>query len=110
MVDNQQAPHDSSHDPTRVRAQAQLTTASGTTWVVVAAVSTLLLGVMLFVIAGVTIVPVTAGVLMAVLLVSMAMVRALVPPQRLRLAALATLYFTILAVATIATFATILVP
>ncbi len=110
MVDNEQVVRDAPHDPTRVRDQAQLTTVSGSTWVVVAAVSTLLLGGMLFVIAGVTTVPVTAGVLMAVLLVSMAMVRALVPTRRLRLAALATLYFTILAVATVATFATILVP
>lgn len=98
------------HDTTRVRDQAQLTTATGATWLVVAAVSTLLLGGMLFVIDGVTTVPVAAGLLMAVLLMSMVMVRTLVSDRRRRLVALAGLYATILVTATAGTVATMIAP
>jgi len=95
-------------DSSRVRDQVQLTSATGATWLVVAAVSTLLLGGMLFVIDGVTTVPVAASLLMAVLLMSMVMVRTLVPDRRPRLIALASLYATILVTATAGTVATMI--
>ncbi|MBX9470423.1 hypothetical protein [Microcella sp.] len=90
-------------DPTKLRNQPQLTSASGTTWVVVAAVSTVLLAPMLLIIDGLAPVGFAAVVIMVVLLISTILVRVLVRAGRERLIALASLYATLLACALIAT-------
>lgn len=92
-------------DPTRMRSQAQLTSASGTTWVVVAAVSAVLLGTMLLIGDGFGALGIAACVVLAVLLVSMWQVRALVRERRVRLVVLAVLYATMLVAALGATLA-----
>lgn len=89
---------------TRVRDQPQLTTESGTTWVVVAAASFGLLGAMLILLGGPTDVTVAACTVMGVLLVSMVIVRMSVRPVRVRLIVLACLYSALLAVSVVATF------
>lgn len=90
-------------DETKVRNQPALTSAAGTTWVVMAAVSAVLLGTMLLLIDGVRPVGFSAVVIMGVLLISMVMVRLWVAKGRLRLTALAVLYSTMIAVALLAT-------
>jgi|GEM_PF-3377883 len=92
-------------DPTLMREQPQLTSASGTTWVVVAAASAALLGTMLLVVDQFGALGVAASVVLAVLVVSMWQVRTFVRPPRARLLALAALYGVMLAAALAATLA-----
>ncbi len=92
-----------SPDATLVRNQPQLTSASGTTWIIVAVISTALLAPMLLIIDGLAPVGFAAVIIMLVLVVSMMVVRVLVRAGRERLIALAGLYATLLAVALIAT-------
>ncbi|UYN84399.1 MAG: hypothetical protein KIT89_04195 [Microcella sp.] len=90
-------------DETKVRNQPALTSTAGTTWVVMAAVSAVLLGAMLLMIDGLRPVGFSAVVIMGVLLVSMVLVRAWVAAGRVRLTALAALYSTMIVVALLAT-------
>lgn len=86
-------------DPTRVRSQAQLTTASGTVWVVMGAVTTALVGVMFTLLAlrldSAAALVALAGALG--LLLALIGVRVLVRPGQARLTTLAALYLTLVA-------------
>lgn len=87
------------HDPTRVRAQAQLTTASGTMWVVMGLITAVLVGVMFALLAARLSSP-TALVALALcvgLPLGMLAVRFLVRPGRVRLGLLAGLYLGLVA-------------
>jgi hypothetical protein len=87
-------------DPTRVRAQPQLTTASGTVWVVMAAITALLVGGM-FVALWVRLessVAITGAIIPVALLIGMLVARIAVAPGRLRLGLLAAGYLTMIAV------------
>jgi len=90
-------------DDTRVRNQPALTTTAGTTWLVMAAISAVLLGTMLIVIDGLGPVGFSAVTIMGVLLVSMVLVRLWVSTGRVRLVALAVLYSAMIVVALLAT-------
>lgn len=90
-------------DETRVRNQPALTTTAGTTWVVTAAISAVLLGTMLLMIDGLRPVGFSAVIIMGVLLVSMVLVRLWVAKGRVRLIALAVLYAAMIVVALLAT-------
>lgn len=91
------------YDETRVRNQPALTSTAGTTWVVMAALSAVLLGAMLLMIDGIRPVGFSAVVTMGVLLVSMVMVRLWITKGRVRLIALAALYSAMIVVALLAT-------
>lgn len=86
-------------DPTRVRAQPQLTTASGTVWVVMAAITAVLVGgmfVALWARLDSAVALAGAGVV-ATLTIGMLVVRVAVAPGRLRLAVLAAAFLTMIA-------------
>ncbi len=90
-------------DETKVRNQPALTSTAGTTWVVMATVSAVLLGTMLLLLDGLSAVGFSAVVIMGVLLVSMLIVRLWVAKGRVRLGALAVLYSAMIVVALVAT-------
>jgi len=86
-------------DPTRVRAQPQLTTASGNVWVVMAAITAVLVGgmfVALWARLDSSVALVGAGLAIALTL-GMLVVRVAVAPGRLRLALLAAAFLTMIA-------------
>lgn len=86
-------------DPTRVRAQPQLTTASGTVWVVMGAITAVLVGgmfVALWARLDSSVALVGAG-LAAALALGLLIVRVVVSPGRLRLGLLAALFLTMIA-------------
>lgn len=87
------------HDPTRVRAQAQLTTASGTVWLVMGVITALLVGVMFALLAArlSSLTAVVALILCVGVPLGMLAVRFLVRPGRLRLGLLAGLYLGLVA-------------
>lgn len=86
-------------DPTRVRAQPQLTTASGTVWVVMGVITALLVGGMFVLLAERLSSPtaLVALVLCVGVPLGMLAVRFLVRPGRLRLGVLAGLYLGLVA-------------
>ncbi|RZT64330.1 hypothetical protein EV140_0574 [Microcella alkaliphila] len=86
-------------DPTRVRAQPQLTTASGTVWVVMGLITSVLVGGM-FVALWARLdssVALVGAAIAAALTLGMLVARFAVRPGRLRLALLAAAFLTMIA-------------
>lgn len=93
-------------DPTQMRNQQQLTTASGTVWVVIAGVTTMLVGGM-FVALWQSLadqLALVGAVAVAALFVGMLVVRIFVPAGKTRLMLLAADYGTMLLVALVFVF------